>query len=195
VKPITQRGPGRPRDTAVDAAILDAAIDELIDRGFLAASMESIAARAGIAKTTLYRRWSSMHELALAAMQTLQEDPSPAPGDSVRGDLLVLLDRMRRKWGDARYAALMRRVAADASAQPDMYKQCRDDLIAPYVRRLNSVILRGIDEGLIRADVDVTAVRQLLTAPIMAAALTLRERYSRAKLEFLVDTVLTGLAP
>jgi hypothetical protein len=38
-------------------------------------------------------------------------------------------------------------------------------------------------------------VRQLLTAPIMAAALTLRERYSRAKLEFLVDTVLTGLAP
>jgi AcrR family transcriptional regulator len=195
VTATSQRGPGRPRDTAVDAAILEAAIDELIDRGFLAASMESIAARAGVAKTTVYRRWSSTHELALAAMRTLQEDPSLAPGDSVRGDMLVLLDRMRRKWGDARYAALMRRVAADGSADPEMYKQCRDELIAPYVRQLNSVIQRGIDDRLIRADVEVAAVRQLLTAPIMAAALTLRERYSRARLEFLVDTVLAGLAP
>jgi AcrR family transcriptional regulator len=191
----TRRGPGRPRDTAADAAILEAAIDELIDRGFIAASMESVAARAGVAKTTLYRRWSSMTELGLAAMRTLQEDPSLAAGESVRSDLLVQLDQMRRKWGNPRYAALMRRVAADGSAQPDMYKQCRDELIAPYVRRLNSVIERGIDEGLIRSDVDVTAVRSILTAPIMAAALTLRERYSRAKLEFLVDTVLAGLAP
>jgi AcrR family transcriptional regulator len=195
VTQTARRGPGRPRDTATDAAILDAAIDELIDRGFIAASMESVAARAGVAKTTVYRRWPSMSELALAAMQTQQEDPTLAPGASVRSDLLVLLDRMRRKWGDPRYAALMRRVAADGSAEPEVYKKCREELIAPHVRRLNSVIQRGIDEGLIRRDVEVTAARQLLTAPIMVTAFTLRERFSRPKLEFLVDTVLSGLAP
>ena len=51
------RGPGRPRSESIDTAIMAATIDELIERGFLAASMESIAQRAGVAKTTLYRRW------------------------------------------------------------------------------------------------------------------------------------------
>lgn len=190
-----RRGPGRPRDSATDAAILDAAIDELIERGFIAASMESIAARAGVAKTTLYRRWPSVRVLALAAMQTLQEDVPLAPGKSVRSDLLVLLDRMRHKWGDPRYAALMRRVAADGSVQPEVYQQVRDELIAPQVNRMNAVIKRGIDDGTIRPGVDVTSARQLLTAPIMSAAFTLRERVSKAKLEFVVDTVLAGLAP
>ena len=56
---------GRPRDPAVDAAILDAAIEEIVERGMGGLSMESVALRAGVAKTTVYRRWAGTGDLAL----------------------------------------------------------------------------------------------------------------------------------
>jgi AcrR family transcriptional regulator len=195
VTTIRKRAPGRPRNEATDAAILEAAIDELIERGFLAASMESVAARAGVAKTTLYRRWPSFHELALAAMQTFEAPLDPAPDGSVRDQLLCLLDGMRRKWGDPRYAAIMRRVAADGTCNPQLYRSSRDRLIGPHVRAMNAVIRRGIDQGLIRSDIDIEWVRQLLASPILAATLTLKDRVTTAQLELTVDTVLAGLAP
>ena len=110
------RGPGRPRSESIDAAILQATTDELIERGFLAASMESIAARAGVAKTTLYRRWPNTTELAVAAMRSFETDTLDVPPGSVRDNLIWLITQMGRKWSDPRWAALMRRVAADGSA-------------------------------------------------------------------------------
>jgi AcrR family transcriptional regulator len=190
-----KRGPGRPRDEATDTAILDAAVAELIERGYLAASMESVAARAGVAKTTLYRRYSGFHELALAAMRTFDEPVQDPPDGTVREQVLWLLDGMRRKWGNPRYAAIMRRVAADATSSPELYRNSRDQLIGAYVRAMNAVLRRGMDEGLIRPDVEPEWIRQMLVSPIMSAALTMKDRVTRAQVELTVDTVLAGLAP
>lgn len=190
------RRPGRPRNEAIDAAILDATIDELIDRGYLGLSMEAVAARAGVAKTTVYRRWSSNDELVLQAMRRIQ---SPAPvaiaGLTARQRLSNLLEAMRKTWTDPRYAALMRRATAEASAQPETYRDLRDRLVGPQIEAMNRALRAAIDEGLIRPDVDLTWVRQLLSSPVLAAALTLKSRVTRAQLEFTLDTVLAGLAP
>jgi AcrR family transcriptional regulator len=191
----TARRPGRPRSEVVDAAIRAATVDELIERGFGALSMEAIAARAGVAKTTLYRRWPGTQDLALDAMRSFDVDSDTPPDGSARDALLFLLDRMRRTWSDPRYGALMRRVAADGTQQPEVYRQCRDRLIAPRIRAMNDVLLRAVEEGLIRPDADLGWVRQLLAAPIMAAVLTHKERVTRAQVEFTLDTVLRGLAP
>ena len=191
----TARRPGRPRSEVVDAAIRAATIEELIERGFRALSMEAIAARAGVAKTTLYRRWPGTQELALDAMRSFDVDADAPPDGSARDALLFLLDRMRRTWSDPRYGALMRRAAADGTQQPEVYRQCRDRLIAPRVRAMDDVLRRAVDEGLISPDVDLGWVRQLLAAPIMAAVLTHKERVTRAQVEFTLDTVLRGLAP
>ena len=190
-----KRGPGRPRDEATDAAILDAAVAELIERGYLAASMESVAARAGVAKTTLYRRYPGFHELALDAMRTFEEPAQEPPDGTVREQVLWLVDGMRRKWGNPRYAAIMRRVAADATSNPELYRTSRDQLIGAYVRAMNAVLRRAMDEGMIRADVEPEWIRQMLVSPIMSAALTLKDRVTRAQIELTVDTVLAGLAP
>jgi AcrR family transcriptional regulator len=189
---------GRPRDEAIDAAILAAAVDELTERGFLSFTMEAVAARAGVAKTTVYRRWpGGTHELAVEAMRSLRsaECEEPPAGSSARDELLYLLDGMRRTWTDERYAMLMRRVSADGSIRPEEYRSVRDRLVAPHVNRLTQAVQRARDEGLIRPDVDLVWVRQLLTAPILAAAFTHRDRVTRAELAFTVDTVLRGLAP
>lgn len=189
---------GRPRDEAIDAAILAAAVDELTERGFLSFTMEAVAARAGVAKTTVYRRWpGGTHELALEAMRSLRsaECEEPPPGSSPRDEILYLLDGMRRTWTDRRYAMLMRRVSADGSIRPDEYRSVRDRLVAPHVSRLSQAVKRARDEGLIRTDADLVSVRQLLTSPILAAAFTHNERTTRAQLAFVVDTVLRGVAP
>lgn len=186
---------GRPRDEAIDAAILDATIEELIAHGFSALSMEAVASRAGVAKTTLYRRWSSTKELAIAAMCTFQQRVAPPPEGSVRDQLVHLVDGMRRTWNDPRYAAIMRRITGDAVTNPEAYKQGRDRIIAPHLRMLDATLRRGVDEGVIRSDVDLVWVRQLLTSPIAAATLTLRGHMTKAQIEMTVDTVLRGLRP
>jgi len=195
VEPTRRRG--RPRNASIDTEIYAATVDELIEKGFLALSMESIAARAGVAKTTLYRRWPAAHELCAAAISSLEPEPDQAPpaGGTVRDDLLVLLQRMRRKWASPRYGALMRRAAADGSVRPEVYLQVRDKVVAPHVAAMNTVLRRGIDEGLVRPDVDLDWARQLLAAPILAATMTLKSKISAAQVEFTVDTVLRGLAP
>lgn len=187
---------GRPRSEAIDAAILEATVEELIERGYLGLTIESIAERAGVAKTTVYRRWTNTEDLALAAMRGFFETQlSDAPPGSARDRLVWLLDAMRRKWADPRYGALMRRVVADSNAMPDLFDRARDQLIGPSVRRLNATLRQAVDEGLISPATDLEWVRQLLTAPIMAATLTRRSRVSRARLEAAVDLVLRGAAP
>ncbi len=186
---------GRPRDEAIDVAIIDAAIEELVARGFAGLSMEAIAARAGIAKTTLYRRWPNTVELGIAALRSFEQVTDRPPEGSVRDQLVCLVDVMRRKWNDPRYGAIMRRLTGDAVSHPQAYKQGRNRLVTPHLTLLDEVLRRGMDEGLIRPDVNLLWARRLLTAPIMAATLTMQDRVTRAEIEATIDTVLRGLAP
>lgn len=186
---------GRPRDPAVDAAILDAAVVEIIERGMGGLSMEAVAARAGVAKTTVYRRWASTADLALDAMRSVQAVPDDPPAGTVRDQLTWLLDHVRRSWNDPRYAAMMRRAVADANTHPDAYRAGRERLIRPTMRRMDAVIARGVDEGVIRRDVDPDWVRRMLVSPILAAAFTLQPGVTRAQIAAHVDLVLRGVTP
>ncbi len=191
----TARRPGRPRSEAIDAAIREAALEELVDRGLGSLSMEAVAARAGVAKTTLYRRWPGAVELILDAMRSLYADDEPPPPGPARHVLLFLLERMRRTWSSPRYGAIMRRVAADGTQQPEVYRYCRDHLAGPRINLMNDALEQGVTEGLIRPDADLDWVRLMITAPIMASVLTHGERVTRAQVEVTLDTVLRGLAP
>jgi AcrR family transcriptional regulator len=194
---LASRRPGRPRDEAIDMAILDATVDELIERGYSGLSIEAIAARAGVAKTTVYRRWPNTDGLVFEAMRAFDpkadaKEPALQPG---REELLFLLDRMRRTWNDPRYASLMRRATAEGISRPEMYAHFRDRLLKSRLARMQVALERAVTAGAIRPDADLSLVRQLLTAPVLAGVLTHRDRLTRAQLEFGVDTILRGLAP
>ena len=109
----------RRRGAALETAILDAAIEELRAVGYARMSMESVAARAGTGKPSLYRRWPSKIELAVAAAYRLTQDGEPAPDTgSLRGDLIAWLrtaaDQMRGPAGEA-----FRGVVAEAQQVAD----------------------------------------------------------------------------
>ncbi|MCU7724235.1 TetR/AcrR family transcriptional regulator [Actinoplanes sp. KI2] len=79
---------GRPRDPALEAAILDATQDLLIQHGFAATTVEAVARAAGTGKAAVYRRWPSKIGLVIAAVQALQSPPAVPDTGTLRGDLL-----------------------------------------------------------------------------------------------------------
>jgi len=186
---------GRPRSAGADEAILDAAVDLLAEQGLLALSIEAVAARAGVAKTTVYRRWPNKDELLLDAVGCIKGPLVDPPGESVRGDLLWMLTRTRDGWFKGRFGRLMARLAADGLERPDLYREGRARYVAPRQAVLRRIIRRGIDEGMVRADADPEWVIALLTSPVISAAFTHQEAPSNRQLEFIVDTVLKGVAP
>lgn len=191
----TERRPGRPRSTTADEAILEATVDLLAEQGFLGLSVEAVAARAGVAKTTIYRRWPTKDELVMDAVGCIKGPLHEPPGTSVRADLLYMLSRMRDAWFKGPFGRLMARLAADGLERPDLYREGRDRFVAPRRAAMRRVIERGIAEGTIRADVDPEWVSTLLASPTIAAALTHQDVLPQRQLEFIVDTVLAGLRP
>jgi AcrR family transcriptional regulator len=191
----TARRPGRPRSETADEAILDATVDLLSEQGFLALTIEAVAVRAGVAKTTIYRRWPNKDELLRDAVGCIKGPPLDPPGDSVRGDLLWMLTRMRDGWFKGRFGRLMGRLAADGIEQPELYREGRERYVAPRHEMMRRIIQRGIAEGSIRADAKAEWVIAMLASPVIGSALTHQPALPNRQLEYIVDTVLKGVAP
>ena len=83
---------GRPRSTEADEAILEAAIDAFVEQGWNGLTIEGVAARAGVGKATIYRRYQSRMDLLFAAVRKLAQERDPVPDTgTLRGDLLALV--------------------------------------------------------------------------------------------------------
>src|SRR5471030_1229009 len=92
---------GRPRSVQADRAIVDAVLEEVIQEGIDGMSIEQVAARAGVAKATVYRRWPNKEALLLDAVTGVEVELPTLVGWSVRDDLVTLVDSMRRRIADA----------------------------------------------------------------------------------------------
>src|SRR5690349_8010509 len=96
--------PGRPRSERAEQAIIEATVEAIRDCGFDGVRCEDVAARAGVGKATLYRRWPGKEDLLIAAFASLKT-PLPQPrGESAREDLIAMLDVMAADAQDPRYA-------------------------------------------------------------------------------------------
>jgi len=103
--PLEERRAGPPtrrRGSRLEAAILDAAWDELAETGYAALTMERVAARARTSRAVLYRRWPSRPELVVAALRHHTDFTSPVMFDTgtLRGDVLALLRYMSARVGE-----------------------------------------------------------------------------------------------
>ena len=99
------RRPGRPRSEQAEQAIIEATLDLFAEQGFEGVCVEAVAARAGVGKATIYRRWPNKEELLLAAFGSLKS-PFPEPkGVSVRDDLLAMVKVMCADKSDLRRRA------------------------------------------------------------------------------------------
>jgi AcrR family transcriptional regulator len=153
------RPPGRPRSAEADRAILRATVDLLADEGYGGVTMEGVAARAGVGKATVYRRWPSKSALVVDAVDACRESGWQAPDTgSAREDLLVFvrgfLDVIRAS--DA--GRVMPALVTELARNPELAAAFRDGLVQPRRACVLETVRRGVERGEVRPDVDAELV-------------------------------------
>jgi AcrR family transcriptional regulator len=163
---LRQRTDGR-LDRSRDPAILNAAVAALTEHGYDATNMNDIAARAGVGKAAIYRRWSSKAALITDALvywrPDLMSDEAPDTG-SLTGDFDLLVERAARNDDDLVSNDLVLRVAVEAAHDPEL-ASALDDLMLHKGRRVVSAILeQAAARGEVSGDRDWSLIADALTA-------------------------------
>nr|WP_184569032.1 TetR/AcrR family transcriptional regulator [Streptomyces zagrosensis] len=188
---------GRPRSAAADTAIIETVLRLLEDGATVGElSMERIAREAGVGKATVYRRWSGKPALILDVMRALDvESPEPV-GDSVRDDLVMMLEILRRRGLAKRHSALLRTVIAQVKAHPELWREYHDTVVRKRRDAMRAVLRRGVTTGEIRPDEDIDLLAELFVGPMLSRVL-LHEwmELPEGLAERIVDTVLDGVRP
>jgi AcrR family transcriptional regulator len=188
-----RRRPGRPRSEHADHAIMTAVLDLFAESGPAAVCIEQVAARAGVGKATIYRRWPGKEEMLLDALGTLSA-PLPVPqGRSVRADLIALLDAVGKEAADPRRARLFALLQGEGLRYPRLRARYLETVVQPRRELVASVLRRGVATGELREDTDVDAAVFLLNGAVLASMhgqARIEARYARR----IVEELLRGLA-
>ena len=187
---------GRPRSQEADRAILTATLDLLASRGLAAMSIEEIAARAGVGKATIYRRWSSKGLLALDAFVTSFQEQQPLPDTgTLRGDLIAALTAWVRAVTQTSMGPLLTGLVAEAQHDEELRAGWRDRVLEPLRSQHRIMLERAIARGEIPATVDQEVVLDLFFGAaqhrLLLGHLPLTDDFIRE----VVDMILDGIRP
>jgi AcrR family transcriptional regulator len=174
---------GRPRDTKVTDAILDAVLAELANNGFRGMTMEAVARRAGVGKSTLYRRWPSKVEMTADLMRALSVTTTPAPDTgSLAGDVRALLDDVLAWLTDARVRRIYPDLLAEAQRNPILGEVLMDYVGKPRRARAEAVLDRAAARGELAADADKDLIVDAMGALVFWRLIALGQPVTEAHL-------------
>jgi AcrR family transcriptional regulator len=185
--------PGRPRSEEAHRAILTAAVALVREVGFDAVTMDAIAARAGVGKATVYRRWSAKEELVAEAIAAIVRGvPVPDTG-RIAGDVLALMRVALAMYADRATGPLLSGLVAAMARSAPIAAAVRAGFVASWRDAVRQVLARGAARGDLRTPVDTELALDLLFGPLfhryLLTGAPLDERLARA----VVDVTLRGL--
>ncbi|WP_326789576.1 TetR/AcrR family transcriptional regulator [Streptomyces sp. NBC_00151] len=188
-----RRGPGRPRQEHVTAAVLDAVVALVTESGMGALTMDAVAARAGVSKPAMYRRWPTKQDLVIAAVESrIGSLNVPDMGD-FRAELrAVLTARMEayRQPGVARLLAGMIGTAAEADAEPAAYRA----YTARVMSETRHLLERGVARGEVRPDIDPGDAATLVAASLVFRMIAEQRLPDGALVDSMVDMIGRAVA-
>ena len=187
---------GRPRSEAVERAIIEGVM-KLLEEGVPLAELSIERARtAGVGKATIYRRWSGKEELFVDVVRAAEPPDPPLPGTSMRDDLVVLLEQVRRRGLANRSSAILHSVQAQMKSSPKLWAAYHATVVAPRRRLGLEVLRRGRENGELRTDLDLELLNDLFVGPVLVRAVLRPDADLPDDLaEQVVDTLLEGLRP
>ena len=185
--------PGRPLDPRIERTrrvVLGAAITELARSGYGAFAIESVAARSGVAKSTIYRHWSGKLALIADALEALNAQPGPEPRHGTpRERILRLVEHLATVLADSDLAACMPALVDAAERDPEARRSLND-----YNPRRRSALSAAIAEagasGDLRPDLDPDMAATALAGAIVYRRLMTGQPFPPARVADLVATVL-----
>jgi AcrR family transcriptional regulator len=185
---------GRPRSAHVEQAVLDAALDMLVSEGVGGITMEALAARAGVGKATLYRRWKSKSAVLVDAVMQVSEPAAFTPTPDLRSDLINIADQARRKLNHSMAGKIMPRLMSAALDDPELMQIYWEQAVLPRRRLADARLQAAVREGELRADLDLDLVADMLFGSMVYRKLfaAVRPLPDRRMIEQVVDLLLSG---
>jgi AcrR family transcriptional regulator len=160
------------RSTRVREAVLSAVLQELNVNGYAALSVEAVASRAGVNKTTIYRRWPTLDDLLVDALTTWSEDAIPGVDTgSIETDLLTL----GRELADQLNGGVGRQIVAvvlTAGLRSPQLREATRRYFDQQAVRATPVVTQAIDRGELPANTDTNALLTTFRAPLFYRMVT-----------------------
>jgi AcrR family transcriptional regulator len=177
----------------VVAAVIEATLAELARAGFALLRLEDVAERAGVAKTTLYRRWPTKALLVVDALRSKAVHEDIPDTGSLRQDLLLMVERTQKKLSTPEGRALARIITTDGADKADveleaLCRELRDEL---RIKR-RRVVEQTKERGLLHRDVDADVLLDAIFGGVVGRLLRFGEKTDRPTCERLIDLVVTG---
>lgn len=192
--------PGRPRSVEINQAILQATLDLLAELGYQGLSIEAIATRAGVGKTTIYRRYDSKDELIAEALNSNR--PAPVVPDT--GSFWTDLDDILRQAANSHFSPLGRQTLAMilslASSNPQFADIYWKKQLLPRRKAATVIFERAKARGELADDVDLDLVFDLMTGLLFKLAIFKPKTepiddYMHRAFEFLLKDITRSAQP
>jgi AcrR family transcriptional regulator len=157
---------------------------------------EDVAARAGVGKGAIYRRYRSKDELVTAAVAALVSEEIAVPDTgSTRADLLVLIREAVALYRGSLAGRLMPNLVGAFAQQPELARTVRDGFLAGRRSALTDVLRRGVERGDLRPDLDIELALDALGGPLFYRLLITGGPLDDELAEGVADLILRGFAP
>jgi AcrR family transcriptional regulator len=196
IAPQKQRG--RPRRAAARGAIVDATLELLAERGFQEATMDAIAARAGVGKNTIYRRWESKEELIADSIRDLTAELDVEDeGDEIYTQLLARLRDFTHVFGHPLVGRLLPGLLGELERNPVFAAVYVERIVTPRYERIVELLRRAVNRGELDEQADPEVIADLLVGPPL---LRLRFPFGLPELpehypEQVLEAIWRGIAP
>ena len=181
----------RPLSAAARQKALDAAVDLLAETGIEGFTVDEVARRSGVAKSTLYRHWASGNHLLMASLDChIEQVPTPDTGH-LHGDLLSLFDTMGQLVATDGNRQLMLDMLAASARDPEL-ADIKQTMMAERTKPITVLLTRAVERGEI-PPVDLDQAGHLIHGPFMARTLFHNEPVTRDELLVMVTQIVRGL--
>ena len=186
---------GRPRSEKADRAIAAATLDLLAEHGFAGVTVEAVAARAGVAKSTVYRRYPSRIELLVGVVRHEQSVPrGDVDTGSIEGDLCLVARRLAVALTETPFGRALLAILSATAAQPEL-SEVRAEFLASRRAPALAAVRRAVDRGELAAGTDPGHVVDLVSGPVFYRVFVRCEPVEQPWIDAHVNTVLRAFVP
>jgi len=184
---------GRKRDKDLDVRIIEATVEILAELGFDSMTMDTVAAKAGSSKSTLYRRWPSKAELVRDTLiwmsrHSVELNHLPDTG-SLREDLLALLKPYSSEFSERKLQVLAK-LGSFFSEHGQVAKEATTGIFEPWTELNRTLMQRAIARGELPAHADIETACQVIIAMTSYCSVTQGQAFGRAEYATLLDNLL-----
>jgi AcrR family transcriptional regulator len=191
---VTAASAGRPRDPAIDAAVLAATVEVLGEGGYAGFAVERVAARAGTTKAAVRRRWPQRQRLVIDALATVLVTPPVPDNDCTRCDLQQSVRLLAEVLHERLPVGVLAPLIAACADDPALHRHLVETLVQPSRQAATVAVRRAVERGDLRPDVDPEMLVDLLASVVYQHALFGDGPIGSASVVSLVDQLLRGVA-